>query len=35
MASQVRKVTKDPLESSVLLVDLALMDLQVYLVQLD
>ena len=35
MASQVKKVTKDPLESVVLLVNLALMDLQVNLVQLD
>jgi hypothetical protein len=35
MAFQVKKVTKDPLESVVFLVNLALLDLQVYLVHLD
>lgn len=35
MASQVKKATKDPLESVVFLVNLALMDLQVNLVHLD
>jgi hypothetical protein len=35
MASQARKVTKEPLESAVSQVNLALMDLQVLLVLLD
>jgi hypothetical protein len=35
MVSQVKKVTKDPLELVVFLVNLALMDLQVCLVHLD
>ena len=35
MASQVKKVTKDPLESVVFLVNLALMVLLVHLVHLD
>jgi hypothetical protein len=35
MASQVIKVTEDPLAAVVYVVNLALMDLQVYLVHLD